>query len=333
MATIKQVAHKAGVSTCTVSNVLNNKRRVRADTRARVEQAAAELHYTPSGIARSLKINRTLTLGMVVTTSTNPFYSEVLQAVEQRCYELGYSLIIANTRGNAGRLQAAITTLRSRQVDGIILMCTEVDPAVHLDPRALDGLPIVVADWAISDMLADVIRENGRLGGYLATRHLLDQGHRHLGMLTGPRGKRTAEDRYQGFLAALQEAGLEVPGHNWTIEGDFELLGGYDAARALLRAQTLPTAVVAGNDMMAIGALRAFHEAGLKIPDDMALIGYDNIELSAHLVPALSTIEQPKAQLGSAAVDLLLERIKRPGGACQTVHLEPELVVRESTAR
>lgn len=329
MPTIKEVAQRAGVSTCTVSNVLNNKRPVKPETKARVESAAAELRYKPSGVARSLKASRTLTLGMVVTTSTNPFYAEVLQAVEQRCYELGYSLIIANTRGNSERLKEALEVLRERQVDGTILMCTQVNPALHLSKDDL-VMPVVVADWGITNLNVDLIQEEGRRGGYLAARHLLDLGHQAIGVLRGPSGKRTADERYSGFCDALQEAGVELR-KDWVAEGDFELAGGYLGAQTILKAKQRPTAIIAGNDMMAAGALKALQEVGLRVPDDMSLIGYDNIELSSYLVPSLSTIEQPKERLGANAVDLLLDRIKNPDSPLRTITLEPHLIARQST--
>lgn len=331
MATIKDVAEMAGVSICTVSNVLNNTRRVRPATKVRVEDAARRLRYTPSGVARSLKSNATLTLGMIITTSTNPFYAEVLQGVEQRCYELGYSLVFANTQGEASRLYSSLETLKSRKVDGIILMCTQIDPSDQLEDGNY-GVPIVVADWGVPDIHADIIQDNGRHGGYQATRHLIELGHTRIGVLTGPSGKRTAEERYSGFQEAMNEAGLDIFA-GWVSEGDFELQGGYEATQRLLNNSTdgLPTALFAGNDMMAIGALRALHEAGLSVPDDMSLMGYDNIQLSKHLVPALSTVEQPKAYLGATAVDLLIQRIGNPERALEIISLEPELIVREST--
>jgi LacI family transcriptional regulator len=330
MATIKDVAEMAGVSICTVSNVLNDTRRVRPVTKERVEQAARKLRYTPSGIARSLKSNATLSLGMIITTSTNPFYAEVLQGVEQRCYELGYSLVFSNTQGDASRLYSSLDTLKSRKVDGVILMCTQVDPSDHLSSSDI-GIPIVVADWGAPDIHADVIQDNGRLGGYRATRYLIDVGHTRIGILTGPAGKRTAEERFNGYEEAMKEAGLSI-NPEWISEGDFELQGGYEATRHLInKSKSLPTALFAGNDMMAIGALRALHEAGYKVPADISIMGYDNIQLGRHLVPSLSTVEQPKAYLGATAVDLLIQRIRNPERALKTITLEPELVIREST--
>jgi LacI family transcriptional regulator len=331
MATIKDVAELAGVSICTVSNVLNDTRQVRPATKERVEQASRTLRYIPSGVARSLKANTTLTLGMIITTSTNPFYAEVLKGVEQRCYELGYSLVFANTQGDASRLYNSLETLKSKKVDGIILMCTQVDPSEHLVDGDL-GVPIVVADWGAPDIQADIIQDNGRHGGYQATRYLIGLGHTRIGVLTGPGGKRTAEERFCGFQEAMKEANLAIT-QDWVSEGDFELQGGYKATLRLMKNSIdgLPTALFACNDMMAIGALRALHEAGLSVPDDISLMGYDNIQLSNYLVPALSTVEQSKAYLGATAVELLIKRIRDPERALEVISLEPELVVREST--
>ncbi|GAA3700991.1 ribose operon transcriptional repressor RbsR [Oceanisphaera sediminis] len=328
MATIKDVARRAQVSTSTVSHVLNKTRFVSPEITLRVEQAIDELHYAPSALARSLKSNETRTLGMLVTSSANPFFAEVVQGVEQRCFELGYSLALCNTRGDKARLNASMEMLLQKRVDGIILMCTQVDLGANVFDR-YPSVPLVLADWGPMDMEADLIQDGGRLGGRLATEHLLGLGHRHIGCITGPRGKRAADERRAGFEAAMARAGLTVR-PEWVIEGDFELAGGNSAMTALLALPERPTAVFVGNDMMAMGALRALADAGVSVPEQMSLVGYDNIELTHYLVPALTSVEQPKAGMGALAVDTLLARIKTPDCPRRVLTLTPELIVRDS---
>lgn len=329
MATIKDVALRAQVSTSTVSHVLNKTRFVSPEITLRVEQAIDELHYAPSALARSLKLNETRTLGMLVTSSANPFFAEVVQGVEQRCFELGYSLVLCNTRDDKARLNASMEMLLQKRVDGIILMCTQVDLGAGVFDR-YPSVPLVLADWGPMDMEADLIQDGGRLGGRLATEHLLGLGHRHIGCITGPKGKRAADERRAGFEAAMAKAGLTVR-PEWVIEGDFELAGGNSAMTTLLALPERPTAVFVGNDMMAVGALRALADAGVSVPEQMSLVGYDNIELAHYLVPALTSIEQPKAGMGALAVDTLLARIKAPDSSRRVLTLTPELIVRDSS--
>lgn len=329
MATIKDVALRAQVSTSTVSHVLNKTRFVSPEITLRVEQAIDELHYAPSALARSLKLNETRTLGMLVTSSANPFFAEVVQGVEQRCFELGYSLVLCNTRDDKARLNASMEMLLQKRVDGIILMCTQVDLGAGVFDR-YPSVPLVLADWGPMDMEADLIQDGGRLGGMLATEHLLGLGHRHIGCITGPKGKRAADERRAGFEAAMAKAGLTVR-PEWVIEGDFELAGGNSAMTTLLALPERPSAVFVGNDMMAVGALRALADAGVSVPEQMSLVGYDNIELAHYLVPALTSIEQPKAGMGALAVDTLLARIKAPDSSRRVLTLTPELIVRNSS--
>lgn len=330
MATIKDVARMAGVSTSTVSHVLNKTRFVSPEITARVQQAIDQLHYTPSALARSLKVNQTRTLGMLVTSSTNPFFAEVVQGVEQRCYELGYSLVLCNTGGDRARLGASLDMLQQKRVDGIIVMCTQA----NLNDGAFDrhaSLPLVLADWGPMGLKADLIKDSGQQGGQLATEHLISLGHRHIGCIAGPPGQRASDERLAGFEAAMAAAGLAVR-NEWILEGGFELAGGKAAMAHLLTLPERPTAVFACNDMMAAGALRALADAGVKVPEQMSVVGYDNIELARYLVPRLTSIEQPKAVLGALAVDTLLARIREPHAPRRLLPLEPALVVRESSA-
>lgn len=329
MATIKDVAREAQVSTSTVSHVLNKTRFVSPDITLRVERAVKDLHYAPSALARSLKVKETRTLGMLVTSSANPFFAEVVQGVEQRCFELGYSLALCNTQDDKTRLNSNMEMLLQKRVDGIILMCTQLELGAGIFER-YPNIPLVLADWGPQDMVADIIQDGGQLGGQLATEHLINLGHRHIGCITGPLGTRAADERLAGFKTAMNQAGLTVR-HEWVSEGDFELAGGNSAMNALLTLPARPTAVFIANDMMAMGALRALADAGVTVPEQMSIVGYDNIELAHYLVPALTSIEQPKAGMGALAVDTLLTRIKNPLSPRRVLTLTPELVIRDSS--
>ncbi|MGO1793848.1 MAG: substrate-binding domain-containing protein [Oceanisphaera sp.] len=331
MATIKDVAQHAKVSTSTVSHVLNKTRFVSPEVTLRVEQAVKELRYAPSALARSLKVKETRTLGMLVTSSANPFFAEVVQGVEQRCFELGYSLALCNTQGDKKRLNSNIEMLLQKRVDGIILMCTQLELGAQIFERYPD-VPLVLADWGPQDIAADIIQDGGQLGGQLATEHLIALGHRHIGCITGPLGRRAADERLAGFKTAMANAHLTVH-DEWVCEGDFELAGGNIAMSQLLTLPKRPTAVFIANDMMAAGALRALADAKVAVPEQMSIVGYDNIELAHYLVPALTSVEQPKAVMGALAVDTLLARIQQPNCPRRVLTLKPELVIRHSSQR
>ncbi|CAG9295280.1 substrate-binding domain-containing protein [Celerinatantimonas diazotrophica] len=330
MATMKDIARLAGVSTSTVSHVINQTRFVSEEIATRVNTAAQELHYTPSALARSLKMNRTKTLGMLVTTSMNPFFGEVVKGVERSCYNQGYNLILCNTEGDNERMRTSIDTLLQKRVDGLMLMCAAVAGETLTEFERYPDIPVVVMDWGPTVATStDKILDNSFSGGFMAAQYLIDCGHRQIGCVTGPLSQYQALNRYQGFQKALKEAGIaENPA--WTIESDFECEGGYAAFNQLAATGTLPTALFAGNDMMAMGMISAANELGIKIPEQLSLIGYDDIRIAQFMTPPLTTIHQPKYRLGKAAVEALLLKLQNPQSEPQIIQLEPTLVIRES---
>ncbi|WP_458734198.1 substrate-binding domain-containing protein [Zobellella taiwanensis] len=329
MATIKDVAAKAGVSISTVSHVLNRTRKVSDAARTRVEQAVRELNYAPNSVARSLKVNHTRTIGMLVTTSVHPFFAEVVQAVEDLCFELGYSLILCNTENRPERQLMHLRMLLEKRVDGLLVICTDTPPSLtellHQHPE----LPLVMLDWSRNNDFADIIHDNADIGGHLAGKYLIEQGHRRFACITGQLHKGTSRLRLDGFTSALAEAGLTLPPDH-IIEGDFETDSGYRAMQALLRRQTDATAVFAFSDTMAFGALCAITQAGLRVPRDISVIGYDDVNLARFTSPPLTTISHPKRTLGRWALELLLKRIKEKDHRPEQLELQPRLVVRES---
>lgn len=329
MATMKDIARLAKVSTSTVSHVINKSRFVSEEIAERVNSAAKELNYAPSALARSLKMKQTKTLGMLVTTSTNPFFGEVVKGVERRCYEKGYNLILCNTEGDSERMKSSIDTLLQKRVDGLMLMCSTLE-GEHIDVfERYPELPVVVMDWGPMLFASDKIQDNSHQGGYMATKHLIDNGHSQIGCITGPLHRNQASSRYQGFKQAMEEANLEI-NPNWIVESNFECDGGFDSYQTLKARGEMPSALFVSNDMMAMGVIHAADQDGTLIPNDLSIIGYDDIHLSKYMTPALSTVHQPKHRLGKVAVDTLLSRLQTPDAYPQVVELEPTLVERSS---
>ncbi|ELA9302982.1 substrate-binding domain-containing protein [Vibrio parahaemolyticus] len=330
MATMKDIAKLAGVSTSTVSHVINKTRFVSEEISERVNNAAKELnYYAPSALARSLKVNRTKTIGMLVTTSTNPFFGEVVKGVERSCYHKGYSLILCNTEGDNERMRQSINTLLQKRVDGLILMCSSLEgERIDVFERYPD-IPVVVMDWGPMLFTSDRIQDNSLRGGYLAAKYLIDCGHTEIGCITGPLIKHQAQMRYEGYKRAMNEAGLEFNA-NWIIESDFECEGGYQAFKKMAERGTLPSSIFVSNDMMAMGVINAANELSIKVPDDLSIIGYDDIHIAKFMSPSLTTIHQPKYRLGQAAVETLVRRLDDKSNEAQVVQLEPTLVVRNS---
>ncbi|ANP66982.1 substrate-binding domain-containing protein [Vibrio alginolyticus] len=333
MATMKDIAKLAGVSTSTVSHVINKTRFVSEEISERVNNAAKELnYYAPSALARSLKVNRTKTIGMLVTTSTNPFFGEVVKGVERSCYQKGYSLILCNTEGDNERMRQSINTLLQKRVDGLILMCSSLEgERIDVFERYPD-IPVVVMDWGPMLFTSDKIQDNSLRGGYLAAKYLIDCGHTEIGCITGPLIKHQAQMRYEGYKRAMNEAGLEFNA-NWIIESDFECEGGYQAFKKMAQRGALPSSIFVSNDMMAMGVINAANELDIKVPDDLSIIGYDDIHIAKFMSPSLTTIHQPKYRLGQAAVETLVRKLDEKSTEAQVVQLEPALVERKSVKR
>ncbi|ELA6779584.1 substrate-binding domain-containing protein [Vibrio alginolyticus] len=333
MATMKDIAKLAGVSTSTVSHVINKTRFVSEEISERVNNAAKELnYYAPSALARSLKVNRTKTIGMLVTTSTNPFFGEVVKGVERSCYHKGYSLILCNTEGDNERMRQSINTLLQKRVDGLILMCSSLEgERIDVFERYPD-IPVVVMDWGPMLFTSDKIQDNSLRGGYLAAKYLIDCGHTEIGCITGPLIKHQAQMRYEGYKRAMNEAALEFNA-NWIIESDFECEGGYQAFKKMAQRGALPSSIFVSNDMMAMGVINAANELDIKVPDDLSIIGYDDIHIAKFMSPSLTTIHQPKYRLGQAAVETLVRKLDEKSTEAQVVQLEPTLVERKSVKR
>jgi LacI family transcriptional regulator len=325
--TIAEVADLAQVSPTTVSHVLSGNRPVADATRDRVRQAIEELGYRPSGLARSLRLQRSETIALVVPDIANPFYPVLARGVDD---ELGgrYLAFVCNTDGQRDQELRFAADIRDRQVDGVILApfgVTDEDAAGLLD----GGLPIVTIGRRLSDPRLDVVYTDDEHGGFEATRHLLSRGHTRIGLISGL--ERDEGLRTIGHRRALTDAGMEVD-ETLQVVGDFHRAGGASAMRHLLDLRVPPTAVFAENDLMAIGALDVARERGLEVPGDIAVVGYDDIEAAQMTTPPLTTVNNPAYEAGRQAGRLLRDRMTGGyTGPGRVVGLRSELVVRRST--
>lgn len=329
--TIKDVARAAGVSPSTVSHVLNSSRRVSQDLAERVRSAAATLEYQPNAMARSLRLQTTATLGLVLPDSTNPFFAEVAQAAEETGFRHGYSVIVGNARGDLAVELVQIAALTSRQVDGLILIASTIK-ASHANEVVGRGVPLVIVDRKMPGVEADVVLSDHFDGALQATAHLLSLQHERIGYIGGPPELIPSLDRQRGYETALRRAGLQ-PDPALICQGDFQAETGYRGARDLMRLGDPPTAIFTANDMMAIGALRALRETHRRVPEDVSIVGFDDIFIARLLSPALTSVAQPVRRLGEVAVERLIARIEgRAGDRPAEVILPTRLIPRESSA-
>ena len=332
MATIKDVAKLAGVSTTTVSHVINKTRFVAEDTREAVRAAIKELHYSPSAVARSLKVNHTKTIGLLATSSEAPYFAEIIEAVENRCFAKGYTLILGNAHNDQKKQKAYLAMMAQKRVDGLLVMCSEYPDSLISMLEDNRNIPMVVMDWGESrGDFTDTVLDNAFEGGYLAGRYLIERGHRDIGAIPGQLERNTGGGRHAGFLKALNEAGITLR-DEWLVQGDFEPESGYRAMQQILSQKQHPTAVFCGGDIMAMGAICAADEMGLRVPQDISVIGYDNVRNARYFTPALTTVHQPKERLGETAFDMLLDRIINKREEPQTIEVHPSLIERRSVA-
>jgi LacI family transcriptional regulator len=325
--TIADVAREAGVSRQTVSRVLNDKGEIRASTRESVMRVIERLGYSPSGIARSLATNKTLSVGLVVPDITNPFFPEIARGVEDVARERGYEMFLCNSVEDPDREESVLRALEDKRVDGTII-CSSRLPDERLFPRLRHQRAAVLVNRVAPFDLAGSVRVEDAEGTEKAVKHLLDSGRRTIGFLCGPSNSHSARERARGFRAALSGGD---DGFDETLMHPCapNPVGGYEAARTLLAGYPGIDGLVCYNDLVAVGALRACAESGLRVPGDIAVVGCDDIMFAGLLSPALTTLRVPKYEIGASAATMLLERIGGRRGESEVL-LEPELVVRES---
>lgn len=326
MANIKDVAQRAGVSAATVSRVLNGRSPV-AETRERVLAAVEELGYRPNVVARALRTARTRTLGLVVSDLRNPFFTELADAVEQEARRLGYSLIIGNAGESPEQQDDYIRTLLDRRIDGLMVSSAGTGSPM-LSEAAAAGTPLVLLDRAVPGIAAPCVRAEGGAALTELAAHLAALGRRRPAVIVAPAGTPTGDERLARFRTALAAHGIALPPTRVGASPDPSPAGGRQVMRRLLETDGPPDAVLATDNLMALGALDELRARDLRVPADMALVAFDDVPWFAHLDPPLTAVAQPTEALGRAAVHTLLERIAgRPAGS---VLLPARLVRRRS---
>jgi DNA-binding LacI/PurR family transcriptional regulator len=326
------VARLAGVSRATVSAVVNGNKYVSDDLRVRVEQAIAQLGYRPHGIARSLKSSRTATIGLVIPSIESHFWAPVVRGAEAVFAEAGYRLVLANTDEEGARAEAALEGLLEHQVDGVLIAPPAGSKRRHYEAYLASGRPLVFIERTVPGVEADYVGVDGRAGGQAAAAHLLNLGRRRLAILTLPLDVSASRERVQGVRSALQAVHL-------TLSDDQIVVGlsereGFAAAQGLLQREPRPDALIVAGLRMTIGAFAAVREANLRIPDDIALIGYDETPWASLLTPPLTVVRQPARDLGRLGAEILLRRLQGEVEEWpQSIVLQPELLVRGSCGR
>jgi DNA-binding LacI/PurR family transcriptional regulator len=332
---IKDIARQAGVSHSTVSRALGDSPLVSAQTKAHIRHLASEMGYSPDAQARSLVRGRTLTIGVVVTTIADPFIAEVVQGIEMTARDHNYSVILTSSSYEPEREIAAVDMLRSKRVDGVIVTSSRVG-AIYLDHLERIDAPIVLINNHREDTgpYTFSITVDNPHGGCEATRHLIKSGHRRIAYITGRGDNSSDAGRQEGYREALAGAGIPFD-PALVLPGSGRSDGGELALATLLGLDSRPTAVFCYNDMTAIGLMRAAREAGLRIPGDLAVVGFDDIPFAAFACPPLTTIAQPKFEMGRRAVEMALELLKpsQSSAPASNVVFRGELVVRRSSGR
>ena len=328
MATIYQVSELAGVSLATVSRVMNNNARVSEATRNKVLDAMAQLGYRPNSIAQSLASNRSNSVGILVSELHGPFYGEMLSGIENECRAAGKHVIIAAGHSEAESEKDGIEFLISRNCDALILHVEAVSDD-YLIKLAGGKLPIVLINRYIAKLADNCISLDNELGGYLATQQLLQQGHTQLAYIAGPMWKSDAKDRYAGHLRAMAEHGLTF-NPALLAEGDFRDSGGSACMQQLLATKLPFTALVCANDEMAAGAMEVAREQGLQVPQDLSIVGFDNLILARYIYPKLTTIDYPIGEMGRMAARWVLKNIYQQQALQLKNVFEPALVCRDS---
>jgi LacI family transcriptional regulator len=331
MATIKDVAREVGVSTATVSHVINKTRFVSEELRQRVLEAIRELNYQPNAIARSLVKRKTHTIGIIITDILNPFYTAIVRGIEDVTYKSGYSVMLCNTDEDPGKEILYIQILLEKRIDGLIIS-SAIQDGVHPLASQLKEIPLVTIVRRIRGLACDAVLGDNRGGVYKGIDHLIRLGHRRIGMITGPAGLSSGAERLEGYKEALNKHRIPMD-DRWIKRGDFKRESGYALTQEILRKGSPPTALFVGNNQMAIGALQVLHEMKIRIPKDISFISFDDMEWYALLDPPLTTVEHSPYLMGKAAGEMLLQRISKNRKNPKKVIIPSHLIIRKSTTK
>ncbi|WP_018133516.1 LacI family DNA-binding transcriptional regulator [Effusibacillus pohliae] len=325
MATIKDVAKLAGVAVSTASYALNNSGLVSSDTRKKVLDAARRLNYQPSGIARDLKSNKTNTVGLILPDLSGPFYSELIKGIQDVTIANGYDLIAVSSIG--GKNSTAAKFLKEKRADGVIILASNIDENLISDAARKD-MPVVLLDKRIEAEYVLNIQVDNEGGAYKAVEHLVSLGRNEIAYLSGPSNSFDNSKRFEGYKKALRDHGIPFSGH-LLYQGNFTKEGGNHAAKLMLLQNRLPEAIFAANDEMAIGAMEVLKQAGINIGQEIAIVGFDDIQLAEYVQPPLTTIRQPMREMGSLAAQQIFRALNGDFSS-NFILLETELIIRES---
>ncbi len=330
---IGEFAKHCGVSKTTVSMAFNDNPRIPQKTKKKVLEAAKKFGYQPSMIARSLRSKKTKAIGLMLPSITNPFFPQIVKGVEDAALKDGYSVVFCNFDEEIEKESLYFQMFENRWVDGIIFSGVTGDKQEtnYIEEIQKKGIPIVFIDRGLEGHFNDVVMIDNDEATYKGTKYLLDLGHRRIGFINGPAGIRIFDKRLQGYKKALQNHGIELD-ESLIVEGEQSSKTAESAVRQFL-AQTLPTAIFTTSDLVAIAVLRAVQKSGLKVPEDISVMGFDDIPLASLVNPSLTTIVQPIQEIGREAFKLLADRIERKDSPKRKIVLDTELVVRESTAK
>jgi len=327
---MRDVAEKAELSVSTVSHVINNTRAVSNESRQRVRSAMEELGYKPNALARSLRRRKTNTVGMIVPDSANPFFAEVARAIEDASFAHNYSVILCNSEGDLEKQQAYTNVLIENRVAGILFVAAGISTELvnDLEQRRV---PLVVVDREVPGVEVDTVLTNHDQGGYLATQHLVELGHRRIACIAGNSEVSPSAERVTGYRRSLDANSLAYD-ENLVVKGNFRYESGFEATTQLLALDAPPSAIFACNDLMAVGCISAASRLGIRVPDELSVVGFDDVRLASFTNPPLTTVAQPIAEIGALATKMLLERMSDLDADSHFERLDTELRVRRSTA-
>jgi len=330
--TIKDVAKRANVSIATVSRVLNQSKPVSPQVREKVMKAVEELGFTVNPVARSLVMKKSRLIGVLISDISNMFFSVLVSGVERECFKERYSTLLCSTNGDVEKELYYLNLLKDQYVDGII-MFTQSLKEEHLRFFENNPIPVVFrSSLGPENSRYSYININDYQAFYDAAQYLIDLGHKKIGMLSGDLSTTGSayHQRYTGFRKALEDHGLEFQG-KWLLEGDYDIASGYRRGKKLFSMKEIPTAVCCASDLSAIGAIKAAEEMGLRVPDDLSVMGFDDIPVAEAYRPGLTTVRQPIMEMGIQSVQMLIQQIQDKGHNSQEIRIVPhEIIVRES---
>lgn len=328
MTTIKDIAQKAGVTPGVVSRALNNKYGVKDSTKELILKIAQEMEYYPNAAARSLVTRRTGAIGIMMADISEPFYSQIIKGMEYVANQTGYTLLFSNSYESVEHNRILQKMIFTERVDGLVIVGSNIQEKNFVFNLLDQEIPFVLIERSFADPRVNCIYFDNIEGAYMATRHLIERGHRRIAHIAGNMYNQVTLDRIEGYKKALNEAEINCPAE-WITSGNFVSRGAYEAMKEILRQDC--TAVFTASDAMAYGALQAIAEAGLTVPGDMAVVGLDDLEFSGLTNPPLTTIRQPRHEMGVKSLELLTEILQGRQESGVKTCFTPELVIRKST--